>query len=513
MKDTVRTFSFVLTLVAAVVVIAGGALYLDEPALYAGPDQLAEPAPPSATAGPLSLRPQNSRYFTDASGRPVYLTGSHTWNNLQDIGRTDPPAPFDFDEYLRFMRQHRHNFIRLWRWETSQLTVREWNTVLFIATHPWERNGGQPALDGKPQFDLSQFNQAYFNRMRARVQAAGANGIYVSVMLFEGWAQQFAPDGYQAHPFNGRNNVNGIDCDTNRDNKGLECFTLETPAVTEVQEAYVRKVIDTVNDLDNVLFEVSNENHSGSHDWELHFLRYVRDYERGKPKQHPVGLGSNGGGARDDTGRLLASGADWISPNGLGRPYQTHPPAATGSSVIIIDTDHLWGLGGDRSWVWKSFLRGLNPIFMDPYKEQMLVLETDEERQQWESVRRAMGHTAWFASRLDLDRATPRPELASSGYVLADPGVEYLVYMPLDPHPSESATFLQRFQRPIRNFRANFAQEVGVDLSARAGAYLVEWFNPSSGETITAEPVVGGGMLSFVAPFAGDAVLYLKLRP
>ena len=70
------------------------------------------------------------------------------------------------------------------------LTVREWNTVLFIATHPWERIGGQPALDGqhKPQFDLSQFNQAYLNRMRARVQAAGANGIYVSVMLFEGWA-------------------------------------------------------------------------------------------------------------------------------------------------------------------------------------------------------------------------------------------------------------------------------------------------------------------------------------
>ena len=71
----------------------------------------------------------------------------------------------------------------------------------------------------------------------------------------------------------------------------------------------------------------------------------------------------------------------------------------------------------------------------------------------------------------------------------------------------------ERFQRPIRNFRASFAQEVGVDLSARAGAYLVEWFNPASGETITAEPVVGGSMLSFVAPFVGDAVLYLKLRP
>ena len=512
MKGTVRTFSFVLILVAAVAVITAGVVLPRRACTaYAGPDQLAEPALQPATAGPLSLRPQNPRYFTDTSGRPVYLTGSHTWNNLQDIGRTDPPVAFDFDEYLRFMRQHRHNFIRLWRWETSKLTIREWKgVVLYIGTHPWERSGSQPALDGKPRFDLSQFNEAYFDRMRARVQAAGANGIYVSVMLFEGWAQQYAPDGYQAHPFNGRNNGNGVDCDTNRDDKGLECFTLENRMVTRLQEAYVRKVIDTVNDLDNVYLQISNENHWGSHEWQLHFLRYVREYQQGKPKQHPVGFGSNGGGSRDDTARLFASDADWISPNGLGHPYKSSPPAALGRAVIMIDTDHLWGLGGDRSWVWKSFLRGLNPIFMDPYREQMQILNTDAERQQWESLRRAMGHTAWFASRLDLDRATPHAELASSGYVLADPGVEYLVYVPLEPHPLESASF---FQRPIRNFRASFAQEVGVDLSARAGAYLVEWFNPSSGETITAEPVMGGGMLSFVAPFVGDAVLYLKLRP
>ena len=170
----------------------------------------------------------------------------------------------------------------------------------------------------------------------------------------------------------GRNNVNGIDCDTNRDDKGLECFTLENRAVTRLQEAYVRKVIDTVNDLGQRAVRDLEREPLGLARVAAPFPpRTCGEYQRGKPKQHPVGLGSNGGGSRDDTGRLFASDADWISPNGLGHPYKSSPPAAMGRAVIIIDTDHLWGLGGDRSWVWKSFLRGLNPIFMDPYKEQM----------------------------------------------------------------------------------------------------------------------------------------------
>jgi hypothetical protein len=34
-----------------------------------------------------------------------------------------------------------------------------------------------------------------------------------------------------------------------------------------IQEAYVKKVIDTVNDLDNVLYEISNESRGSSDEW------------------------------------------------------------------------------------------------------------------------------------------------------------------------------------------------------------------------------------------------------
>src|SRR5262245_14165752 len=44
-----------------------------------------------AANGPLRVHPKNPRYFADGSGKAVYLTGAHTWANLQDIGFTDPP--------------------------------------------------------------------------------------------------------------------------------------------------------------------------------------------------------------------------------------------------------------------------------------------------------------------------------------------------------------------------------------------------------------------------------------
>ena len=65
--------------------------------------------PQSPASGPLWLHPGNPRYFADGNGKAVYLTGSHTWNNLPDIGTNRPPAAFDFDACLRLLTAHHHN--------------------------------------------------------------------------------------------------------------------------------------------------------------------------------------------------------------------------------------------------------------------------------------------------------------------------------------------------------------------------------------------------------------------
>jgi len=449
-------------------------------------------------AGPLRIHLDNPRYFTDDSGRAVYLTGSHTWSNLVDIGPKDPPPRFDFRAYLDWMQKLNHNFIRMWTWEpiTWNTKANNENKLHTAAPQPWARTGPGMALDGPAsggyrtepsvagsKFNLKKFNPAYFERLKRRVSAARDRGIYVSVMLFEGWAMQFSSGAWEGHPFNQQNNVNGIDGDQNKDGKGLEFHTLADPAVTALQEAYVRKVIDTVNDFDNVLYEISNENHPPSTEWQYHIIRYIKSYEKKKPKQHPVGMTFQYRGGKNET--LFKSPADWISPNREGG-YRDNPPAADGRKVILNDTDHLWGIGGNQAWVWKSFLRGHNPIFMDPYDGVVLGEKFDPK---WDPIRRSMGYTRMYAERMNLAAMRPRNDLASTKYCLAKPGVEYLVYKPA-------------------------ADEASITVKLKAGEYEYEWFDPEQGKVVSTGTIkANGSEQALRAPLQGDAVVYIAHSP
>ncbi|HJZ93453.1 MAG TPA: putative collagen-binding domain-containing protein [Gemmataceae bacterium] len=445
------------------------------------PSATARAEPPAS--GPLRVSKANPRYFADASGTVVYLTAAHTWANLQDIGFTDPPPAFDYAAHLDFLQKHHHNFIRLWRWELSRWTESRDKKVRYCAPHPWTRTGPGKALDGKPKFDLEQWDPAYFERLRARVRAAGERGIYVSVMLFEGWGLSFAS--WDGHPFHVKNNVQGIDGDPDGDGKGIETQALKIPAVTRIQEAYVRKVIDTVNDLDNVLFEIANEsNFNHSKEWQYHMIRFVKEYEGKKPKQHPVGMT---GMYPTEYKVMIDSPADWISLGGDGSkedPYRKDPPAADGKKVSLLDTDHIWGVGGGRDWVWKSFLRGHIPMWMDPYDQDSVWEPLPANAQ---DVRRSLGEARRFAERVNLTEMIPKNELASTKFCLAKPGSEYLVYVPE-------------------------GGRVSMDLSGASGEFAIEWHDAATGKSSRAGAVSGGARRELTAPFKGDAVLYLVRR-
>jgi hypothetical protein len=402
------------------------------------------------------------------------------------MGPSDPPERFDYQAYLDFLEQHGHNFIRLWTWDSTAWDRRasqgwtDQKEALNTSPQPWLRTGPAPALDGNPKFDLSRLNPAYFQRLRERVSAAGRHGIYVSVMLFEGWGLMHGnrhPPGWawRAHPFHPGNNVNVINAD--RDGGGItgEVHRLGDAVVNGIQAAYLRKVVDTVNDLDNVLYEVINE--GGQKEWDWWVVKTIHDYERTKPKQHPVGLTGHGAERRDS---MLASPAEWISP-GRTDGYGDDPPAWDAGKVSLLDTDHVWGIGGNPAWVWKSFLRGHNPIFMDPYDHKVL---GKGPTNQWEGVRRAMGQTRRLAARVNLAATTPHNELASTEYCLAKPGVAYIVYLP------KGGT-------------------VTVDLSAVQGEVQVEWIHPVEGNVTPAAATTGGEKRTLTSPFTGAAVVHL----
>ncbi|HUS92464.1 MAG TPA: hypothetical protein VM695_11475 [Phycisphaerae bacterium] len=449
----------------------------------------AEDPPPAA--GPLKVHPTNPRLFADPTGRAVYLTGSHTWADLHERAYDETPA-FEYGAWLEFLAAHHHNFMRLWAWEHAawmQFTDR----MIRYAPNRYVRTGSGKALDGGAKFDVAKLNGAFFERLRKRIVEAGRRGIYVAVMLFQGFSiEQKGTKGvdrrkgnpWDGHPFHRDNNVNGIDGDPGRSGEGRDVHTLKLPAVTRLQEAFVRKVIETVNDLDNVLFEVSNESHSDSTKWQYHVIDLIHAAEAKLPKQHPVGMTFQWDHLRNGRNAdLFAGPAEWISPNAEGG-YRDDPPAADGRKVIVTDTDHLWGIGGNAGWVWKSFCRGLHPIFMDPYLDARTGGTLDRK---YDPIRRAMGQTLRLAERMDLAAMTPRGELASSGYCLAKAAkaaARYVAYLP-------------------KGGRCT------MDLSATPGELAAEWIEPVGGKVHRAATVRGGARRALTAPFDGDAVLHL----
>ncbi len=456
-------------------------------------------------SGPLRVSRANPRYFSDGSGKIVYLAGAHTWANLQDTGKTDPPPEFDFEEHLNFLSRYKHNFTRLWAWEHARWGPWTPGDVYFRPL-AYARTGPGVARGGGLKFDLTRFDPQYFTRLRTRVAAAGARGIYVSVMLFQGWSidkKKGPGNPWPGHPYHRDNNINGIDGDLDGDDNGKEVHTLGSPQVLALQEIYVRKVVDRLNDLDNVLWEISNESHDDSRDWQYHIINLIRDYEA---RQHPVGMT-----AMDPSTNapLFDSPAAWVSPLAEGG-YMDKPSAATGAKVVLSDTDPLWGVGGDRAWVWKTFMRGLNPIYMDDLGPDSEMVKKKDD------ARRAMGDTLAYAARVNMANLVPREDLASSTYCLADPGAEYLVYIPIEPHRPAATTWLGSLQpRAIKldlAYRGLFRQTVSVDLTAARGRLGVEWFDPATQEVFTRESVIGGATQSFTAPFPGEAVLYFAAR-
>jgi len=447
--------------------------------------------------GPLVVHPANPRYFANSvTGELVYLTGSHTWANMQERTLAGLPA-FDFEEYLDFLREHNHNFIRLWHWEHAAWMQFTPQKVVY-EPGAFMRPGPGMALDGRPKFDVTRASKGYLDRLRLRALAARKRGVYVSVMLFQGFSieKKGGPDDggnpWRGHPFHKDNNVNGINGDPFETGQGREVHTTAIIPILEVQTEYVREVVSAVGDLDNVLFEISNESHGASTKWQYSMADLVHELESGKPMPHPVGMTFQYCPTSPGTNaNLFESPADWISPNPDApgdHDYRHNPPPADGRKVILTDTDHLWGLpprgevDGVRKWVWKSFLRGLNPIFMDPYKDDVRC--GGELDAAWDPVRDAMGQTLAWAQRVGLERMLPRPAVASTGYCLADVGREYLVYQP------EGGPFSAHLQ---------------------SGSYFARWFDCGAGRAGKLLKVRSpNGRVRLEPPVPGDALLHLK---
>lgn len=467
----------------------------------------AQPAPSQAT-GPLVVS-ENANYFKDANGTVLTLNGSQTWNTLQDWGTNGSVRPTDFDGFVKFLVSHGHNFTLLWYTELPKFcnfpSTASAPPVFVVTPHPWPRTGPGKASDGGAKFDLAKFDPAYFDRLRARTQALGKAGIYAGIYLFTGeWLNIFRCPG-DGFPFTGTNNINGIDDGYTSGPKGIEAVTMTAPnAITRIQDAYVEKVVDTLNDLPNVLWIVSEEAPANSTWWNDHHIAHLRAYESKKRYQHPIGYAAL---IRAPDTVIYNSEADWVAPQARISPARSCGSGRPPCKVNVNDSDHSYfGMWKDtpqqnRNYIWQNFANGSQVLFMDPYniyypRESRNVCGSPENAicatpdKRYENFRDNLGYLSKYSRRLNLAKVTAQKSLSSTGYCLAQTpaeGAEYLVYAPSG---------------------GSFTVDVSAMPAARKLA--VEWFNPATGASVAGNPVsAGSSSQSFTPPFSGDAVLYL----
>jgi hypothetical protein len=455
---------------------------------------------------PLRQSSENPRYFENAAG-VIYLTGSHTWGNLRDRSETDPPRALDYQGYINFLKSKNHNFTRLWAWDLPKDRCDD--KPHYTALFPWPRTGPGTASDGKPKFNLREFDGAYFDRLRSRVEQAQNNGIFVSVMLFEGFELIHCDGNDDGFPFYSQNNINRINADkgagTRRrtgSSKNIlsspiykryfcrhDWITGANPIVLDLQKQYVAKVIATLNGFDNVLWEIANESGAHSTRWQQEMIQFIRESEAKLPKQHPIGFTFQyGTTCVGKTQTLLESKADWISPGVDTSDYralENGPATSDGKKVILSDTDHLWGIGGTPLWVWKSFMRGMNVLYMDdPFNDGGHLGQTDD------AVREAMGDVLSFVRKIQLARLVPSTAVCSTGFGMSDGRSEFVCLAPN-------------------------GGELTVDLSrvAARSSFSVEWFDISGRQNSSEARAISGGRKQNISCPWGNSpcVLHLKL--
>jgi len=421
---------------------------------------------PGTAPNVLRVHVSNPRYFQTAGGPAIILTGSHTWCSLANyfFAGNNETCTLDYPAYLNFLQARNHNFMKLWRFD-----------LIGMEIHPWARSTTVCcAADGQNKLDFNVFDEAWFDRLRSRIIAAGQQGIYASVLFFDG---TFSESWWSEHLMNPNNNVQGID------GGGSSTQTEANTAKLTVQETFIKHVIDKINDLVNVLYEIANEGGTWSLAWQNRMVDLIHSYEAGKPKQHPVGITALTNGTFSDV-NSSTSHAEWTSPGGTGGcpEYRDDPPAhtaAAGTKVILTDSDHC-GMAASESGsptvVWKNFTRG----------HQMLLMETPDllTNSGREPARKAAGQTRLWADSVPLANMTPQNSLASTGYALAQAGVAYIVWQP------GSGGFT-------------------VTLPGTSATYSVTWWREDTQVEVSASNFTGSGTQTFTPPFSGAGALRL----
>ena len=170
--------------------------------------------------------------------------------------------------------------------------------------------------EGGNKFDLSKWDQAYFDRLRDFLTQAQKRGVVVEMNLF---CPMYEDAMWNACPLNPVNNVNGLPACPRE-----EVFTLKHPPLLEVQLAVTRKIVQELREFDNLYYEVCNEPYFGgvTMEWQHRIVDEIVAAEKDFEHRHLISL--NVANGRAESREPASGGVDLQLPLLFSTRHRRH---------------------------------------------------------------------------------------------------------------------------------------------------------------------------------------------
>jgi hypothetical protein len=437
---------------------------------------------------PISLHPDNPHYFC-FRGRPTLLiTSAEHYGAVLN-------RDFDYVPYLDELQARGFNLTRIFTGayvEDPASFGIENNTLApqpgrFLC--PWARAGSADEY----RFDLSRWDDAYFQRLTEFLRQADRRGVIVELVLF---CPYYEESMWAISPLNARNNINGIG-DVPRE----EVLTLKHPALVDVQKAMVRKIVGELCECENLNYEVCNEPYTRGvpREWETEIVRTTTEAEASFPLRHLIAQNiANGSHAVQDPDPAVSILNFHYSnpPDSLAMNYALN-------RVIGFDETGFKGTADPpyRTDGWEFILAGgavynnLDYSFTVQHPDGTAPV-TRSPGGGGPTLRKQLSILKQFIESFDFLQMRPDSTVIRGGLpvdatarALVEQGKAYAVYLKGGTHAN-------------------------LELEIPAGRYRAAWLNPRIGAIEKTEDVDhSGGLLTMASPpYAEDLALSLRVR-
>ena len=464
----------------------------------------------------ISLHPENPNYFL-LQGKPtILLTSGEHYGSVMN-------SAFDFEMYLNTLKSEGFNYTRIFIGPYSETGGNNFG-ITNNTMNPEPDNWLTPWVkDSKSmKYDLSKWNTDLFIRLKTFIAKASENGIVVEVTLFTSY---YTNHQWSTSPFNPKNNIQQFDSISFK-----QVNTLNNGQLMDIQEKYVRKVVQELNTFGNIFFEIQNEpwsdnphfmetiaetdtlthpfawqklvetGNTESLAWQKHIAQIITNEETQLPNKHLIAqnISNFRNKIENPDSDISIFNFHYAYPEAASQNLGLNKVIALDETGFMPHQDFHY-----RSQAWKFILAGgalynnLDYSFTVGFENGTSPIDNGTPGWGGVAYRNQLQILKKFIEKFDFIQMKPNNSILkltrgnlNEYQVFAEAGKQYAVYL-------EKAT------------------GASIELTIPDGIYQLEWLNSITGDTEKAEKITArDGKLELDCPYFGeDAALRLDLLP